>query len=192
MSAGGFIDSVIIFRILKKLTTPWEKTAAFKAGVIDKNGTVLVKTKDRTTAQKKTVTILDRLVFNLKRLLARAPGGSSTMASYIAALSLIKEYVEDQSNPETVNVLMEKLENHNIKTYREYDLSTYEGFMDAFEDELAEMSVSGASFSGSLSGSGSNNSLNDTGMAGADPTMSFKNKRSKKKKVINKILNNRL
>ena len=38
---ANLVDTIIIFRILRKLTTPWEKTAAFKTGLIDKNGKVV-------------------------------------------------------------------------------------------------------------------------------------------------------
>ena len=33
MAVNNVVDTVIIFRILRKLTTPFNKTAAFKAGV---------------------------------------------------------------------------------------------------------------------------------------------------------------
>ena len=57
MAVNQVVDTVIIFRILKKLVTPFHKTAAFKAGVIDKAGKVLIKPGDRTANQKKTITL---------------------------------------------------------------------------------------------------------------------------------------
>ena len=42
-------------------------------------------------AYKNFYTPFHRLVFNVKRLMAKAPGGSSRIASYAAALYLIKE-----------------------------------------------------------------------------------------------------
>jgi len=187
---SNVIDSVIIFRILKKLTTPWEKTGAFKAGLIDNKGKVLVQKKDRTPEMKKNYSLLDRLVFNLKRLLVKLPGGGSQIASYVAALALIKEHVEKESNTETSNILMEKFVEGGYapKGIQEYDLSTQEGFMDAFEDALmSEMSVSGASLGGALSGIGDNATINATGMAGRDPVLG-----KKKKNRIEKVLQNRL
>ncbi|MCG7944979.1 MAG: hypothetical protein N0C84_01385 [Candidatus Thiodiazotropha taylori] len=188
--AANIIDTMIIFRILKKLTTPWEKTKAFQTGVIDKKGKILVKPRDRTSEQKKAYTILDRLVFNLKRLLAKAPGGSTQLASYISALALIKEHVENEYNKETSQVLMERLEEQNIvkNAFKEHDISTPEGFMDAFEEAMMqEMTVSGASFGGAMSGAGDNNTINNTGRAGFDPVLG-----KKKKKVAEKILNRRI
>ena len=187
---SNVIDSVIIFRILKKLTTPWEKTGAFKSGLIDKTGKVIVAKKDRTPEMKKNYSLLDRLVFNLKRIMARIPGGGGQIASYIAALALIKEHVEKETNTETSNYLIEKFEDQGLapKGISKYDISTQEGFMDAFEDALmTEMSVSGASLGGALSGAGDNATINATGMAGRDPVLG-----KKKKNRIEKVLRNRL
>jgi hypothetical protein len=185
--AGNIVDTVIIFRILRKLTTPFEKTAAFKAGVIDKNGKILIPPGDRTPEQKKTISLLDRMVFNLKRLLAKVPGGKTQLGTYIAALALLKEHVEQSSNTETSKVLMEKMQNHKIIPPVKHDLSTAEGFMDAWEEAMFESSVSGASFGGAMSGAGTNAQINATGMAGIDQNL-FK----KKKKDIRKILDRRI
>lgn len=180
---ANVIDTVIIFRILKKLVTPFNKTAAFKAGVIDKNGKVLIRPGDRTANQKKTITLLDRMVFNLKRLLAKVPGGRTQLASYIAALALLKEHVEKQANKETSEVLMEKLQEHQIVPEVKHDLSTAEGFMDAWEEAMVESMTSGAAFGGAMSGAGTNAQVNATGMAGTDPVLM-----KKKRKDLRKIL----
>ena len=88
-------DLVYTIRFLKLLTTPFEETEAFKAGIIDEEGK---KRKDFSTnsienreAYRDHYTAFHRLVFNVKRIMAKAPGGSSRVASYAAALFLIKE-----------------------------------------------------------------------------------------------------
>ena len=88
-------DLVYTFRFLTLLTTPFEETSAYKAGIIDKDGK---KNKDfsKNTSEardmyKNYYTPFHRLVFNVKRLMSQAPGGSSRVASYAAALYLIKE-----------------------------------------------------------------------------------------------------
>lgn len=186
MAVNQVVDTVIIFRILKKLVTPFHKTPAFKAGVIDRNGKILIRPGDRTANQKKTITLLDRMVFNLKRLLARVPGGKTQLASYVAALALIKEYVEKESNQKTSQVLLEKLEEHQFIPKSKYDLSTQEGFMDAWEEAMYEGMASGASIGGPLSGAGSNAQVNATGLAGIDPVLG--NKKIKRRKDLRKIL----
>ena len=184
---SNIIDTVIIFRILRKLTTPWEKTQAFKTGLIDKKGKILVKKNDRTREQKKAYTLLDRMVFNLKRLLAKVPGGGSQLGSYIAALALLKEYVEKESNRETATVLLERFEEHGYapKGISEHDLSTPEGFMDAFEEEFMKEMNSGASIGGRFDGAQSNADANASGMAAPSGP-------KKKKNRLEKILDNKL
>ena len=82
-------DTVYALRFLRLLTMPWEKTAAFKAGVIDENGNRIKKPE--TSEEKEAYTIFHRLVFNIRRLLAKIPLGKSTIARYLAAFWLIKE-----------------------------------------------------------------------------------------------------
>jgi len=88
-------DLVYTFRFLTLLTTPFDKSKAFEFGIIDADGK---RNKDFNTntiedrnAFKNFYTPFHRLVFNVKRLMAKAPGGSSRVASYAAALYLIKE-----------------------------------------------------------------------------------------------------
>ena len=182
---ANIVDTVIIFRILKKLVTPWEKTKAFELGVIDKDGKVLVKGKKRTREQNAAFTTLDRLVFNLKRLLAKVPGGKTQLGSYIAALALLKEYVEQETNKPTGDALMERFEEQRICPNFKHDIATVEGYLDAMEEAMNEM-TSGASFGGSLSGAGTNAQVNSSGLAGADPILQ-RRKRTKIEKLLKKI-----
>jgi hypothetical protein len=82
-------DLVYTFRFLKLLVTPFEKTNAFKLGLIDDQGKKLRKAD--TTEEKSAYNPFHRIVFNIKKLIAKAPGGSTRIASYASALFLIKE-----------------------------------------------------------------------------------------------------
>jgi len=82
-------DTVYAFRFLRLLTTPWIKTGAYKMGLIDADGKVL--RKPETSEEKSKYNIFHKLVFNLKRMLNVLPFGKTTLASYFAALYLIKE-----------------------------------------------------------------------------------------------------
>jgi len=87
------VDLFLVYQFIRRLATPFEKWDAYKEGIIDKDGKVLIKSKDFTkAAQRKSWGVFDRMVANLKKLLAKVPGGSSRFASYAAALFLIKEY----------------------------------------------------------------------------------------------------
>lgn len=86
-------DLFYAFRFLKLLVTPFEKTKAFELGIIDKNGVVLKKSIDRNNPEEKSAyTVFHRLVFNIKRIMGKVPGGKSVIARYGAALFLIKEH----------------------------------------------------------------------------------------------------
>ena len=85
-------DLVYTFRFLKLLVTPFDKTKAFDLGIVDAEGKRDKSVKLDTPEKKSAYTTFHRLVYNIKRLMAKAPGGSSKIASYAAALLLIKEH----------------------------------------------------------------------------------------------------
>jgi len=88
-------DLVYTFRFLRLLTTSFEDTTAFKAGIIDKEGKrnkeFTLNTMDNRDIYRDAYTPFHRLVFNIKKLIAKAPGGGSKIASYATALYLMKE-----------------------------------------------------------------------------------------------------
>ena len=94
--ASPAIDAFITFRFLKLLVTPFDKTEAYRLNIIDKRGKVLRKYKTlERIEERQAYTILHRLVFNIKKLIEKVPGGKSRVASYAAALFLIKEHVKE-------------------------------------------------------------------------------------------------
>jgi hypothetical protein len=107
------IDTYLVYRFIRKLTTPFEKWEAYKVGVIDKSGNIIKPKRQRkTAAERKSLTLFDRLVLNLKKLLAKVPGGSRKWATYAAALLMLKEH-EDLTE-ERLEYLLENLEEiHN-------------------------------------------------------------------------------
>jgi hypothetical protein len=98
-------DLTYTLRFLRLLTTKFEDTTAFKLGLIDKDGKKL--RKPETSEEKSAYNTFHRLVFNLKKLLAKVPGGSSKFASYAAALFLIKE--KHDLSDQTIEKLVEKM-----------------------------------------------------------------------------------
>jgi predicted NBD/HSP70 family sugar kinase len=89
---GQIIDTMIVYQILRKLVTPFIQMPAYHMGIIDEKGDFLKKVSTLTTAEKETVTTLDVLVINLKRILGKLPGGASRLASLAAALYLIRAH----------------------------------------------------------------------------------------------------
>ena len=77
-------DLVYTIRFLKLLTTSFDKTKAFKMGLIDAKGKKLKSPK--TPEEKGVYTLFHRLVYNIKKLI---PGGK--VGSFASALFLLKE-----------------------------------------------------------------------------------------------------
>ena len=118
-------DTAYAFRFLKLFVTPFDKTVAFELGIIDEKGKNLRKYRDLGKREEKAAyTPFHRLVFNLKKILALAPGGRSRLASYAAALYLLKE--KDELNDETIDLILNKIEaDQDLDESREY-LSDFE------------------------------------------------------------------
>ena len=101
------IDNLIAYRVLSMLVKPFVDTDAYKMGIIDNKGKNLIKPSAlKTEAEKEAYTYLHRLVFNMKRLINKLPGGESKLKSLIAALFLIKEYYE--KNDKSIAMMEEK------------------------------------------------------------------------------------
>jgi len=86
------ISVYVVYQILKKLTTPFNKTDAFRLKIIDASGNILRKRHTlRTVDERNSATLLDVMVWKLKKLLEKLPFGKTKLASYAAALWLISE-----------------------------------------------------------------------------------------------------
>ena len=123
---AGVIDLYLVYQFLKRLVVPFQETDAYKLGLIDKDGKKLKKAK--TDAEKAANGYFDRLVRNLKRLLAKIPGGQSKIATYAAALLLIKE--QDERLIMDENYLLEQFQ----KSFDSVDLAQYNAFEQLSED----------------------------------------------------------
>ena len=110
---GRAIDLFVTYRFIKLLVTPFEKTEAFKLGIIDKNGNRVLPTTPpggvrkvvpeplRTTEEKNAYTILHKLVFNIKKIFAKVPGLRTKFGTYAAALFLLKDtFKESVDDPD--------------------------------------------------------------------------------------------
>ena len=106
-----------VYQFIKKLVTPFDKTKAFELGIIDEKGRILKKRRDlKTSEEKEAYNLSDTLIWNIKKLLSKVPGGQSRIASYAAALFLIKEQSGDYK------VTDEELENQFFDRFEElYD-----------------------------------------------------------------------
>ena len=105
------VDLFVAYKFIKILTTDFEKTDAFKLGIIDKNGKILKKRKDLRGEERAAYTIFHTLIWNLKKVLARVPGLKSKLGSYATALFLLKE-AYNKEYKQGGEVLVERILEH--------------------------------------------------------------------------------
>ena len=109
---GRAIDLFVTYRFIKLLVTPFEKTDAYRLGIIDEKGNRVMpppkggvrQTKPaslNTTEEKNAYTILHKLVFNIKKIFAKVPGLRTKLGTYAAALFLLKDtFKESVDDPD--------------------------------------------------------------------------------------------
>jgi len=109
---GRAIDLFVTYRFIKLLVTPFDKTEAYKLGIIDakgnrvmpppKNGVRQTKPEPlRTSEEKNAYTILHKLVFNIKKIFDKVPGLRTRLGTYAAALFLLKDtFKESVDDPD--------------------------------------------------------------------------------------------
>ena len=121
---GRAVDLFVTYRFLKLLTTPFEKTDAYKKGIIDKDGNRVKKPKSTkpavelaTSELKNSYTILHKLVFNIKKLFSKVPGLRTKVGTYAAALFLLKDtFKESVDDPDMFEKeFMKYLKENNIE-----------------------------------------------------------------------------
>lgn len=140
MSAMSTVDNLMAFKFLYLLVQPFDKTQAFKLGVIDADGKLLIKSKDQTKEQKQAYDYLDRLVFNLKRLIGKLPGGKSMLASLIAALYLVREEkMTNREIEERFNEILAKITENNVTLVEETLL--VEEFLEMYTEDGAVAAI---------------------------------------------------
>ena len=126
-SGNRAIDMLITYRVLRILTTPFEKQDAFKYGIIDKTGKVLRKYSTlRKNEEQKSYTWLHRFCFNVKRIMGKVGFGSRLGSVALALAVLLKEH-------NTKNDLMSKAYNGNMIEPSEETLKEIK----EFEERLA-------------------------------------------------------
>lgn len=124
----NIVDNVLTYQFIKRFTKPYEDWPAFKAGIIDSSGNVIKKRKDLTPEEDKVFGNYDRLILNLRKLLAKLPGGTSRLGVWAATALLLKE--GDTLDSDNVDILQEKLD---IEMTKVEGIKLSEGFR-VFED----------------------------------------------------------
>ena len=86
-------DIAYTFRFIRMMVMDWKDWDAYKLGIIDEKGKRNRNVKLDSDEKKSAYTPFIRLAANIKRLVAKLPGGGSKLGSFASALYLIKEKV---------------------------------------------------------------------------------------------------
>lgn len=143
------VDLFLVYQFIRRLVTPFEKWEAYKEGVIDEKGNILVKRKDFTRiAQRKSFGVFDQMILNLKKLLAKLPGGSTRLATYAAALWLIKE----EQRMQEAGMLNEDINESEIEARMQVFVEEYSEILEKVKEVEEEPTVNVGS--GAIAGLG--------------------------------------
>ena len=120
---GRAIDLFVTYRFIKLLVTPFEKTEAYKLGIIDEKGNRIMvpgttnkPTILNTIKEKNAYTVLHKLVFNIKKIFSKVPGLRTKLGTYAAALFLLKDTFKEDVDPKMwEQEFMKYLKENNIE-----------------------------------------------------------------------------
>lgn len=142
------LDNLIAYRLLTMLTKPFPETDAYKLGIIDKDGKNLIRAKDfKTPEQRGAYTYLHRLVFNIKKLLNKLPGGESQLKNLVAAFFLVKEAYATRSTQIDEERLIELVEHINKGLILAEEHLVVEEFLLVEDGAMGVANVTGAGVS---------------------------------------------
>lgn len=100
---AGVTDAFLVYSMVKRLAVPFKKWPAYKLGIIDADGHVLKKKATLTTPEERDAWgRYDIMIANLKKLIAKVPGGSSMIGSAAAAAFLFKECMDIDAEDEMI------------------------------------------------------------------------------------------
>lgn len=192
------IDLFLVYQFIRRLATPFKEWDAYKLGIIDERGNILKSRKKLTTKKEKNAFgIFDLLVLNIKKLIEKLPGGKSRLASYAAALYLIREWnhftpdtllTEDLSESE-INDSLLFLDMYIYYTITETDVNQKMHDLDKlFEQKFVEETPTVSVGSGAIAGAG----VGPQGEPGLTPAQMkrYKDKNKRPKRKLRDILGN--
>ena len=175
------VDLFLVYQFIKRLATPWEKWPAYELGIIDKDGNQLKKRKDfRTVKERDAWGKFDVMIAKLKRLLNKIPGGKTRIASYAAALWLIKEH----KNVDVETLTEEKLE-EQLNEYLTFVRESREDDINALFEEVMSAAPVNSAGSGAIAGIG----VGKDGEPGLTKKQMDKYKKRNKQKAVRGVLN---
>jgi hypothetical protein len=118
------VDNLIAFRVLSMLVTPFEKTKAYKLGLIDQNGSPQKKIKDMSYTEKDAYTMLHRLTFRLRKIMQKIPLLNTKIGNLAAAYFLVRECINNSKSSTNLEEqyidILTKIQKEDIMLVDEY------------------------------------------------------------------------
>jgi len=179
------VDLFLVYQFIKRLATPFKEWKAYELGIIDENGNQLKKRKEFTRREEKDAFgIFDIMIMKLKRLLEKVPGGKSRLASYAAALYLIKESEEIQKYEE--DLLTEEYVECKLDEYMSMVVNMYsdDSINHLFENTIDEEVPANSAGSGNVAGIG----VGPQGEPGVSKRAQKRLQKKKKNSIIKRVL----
>tara|TARA_Y100001963_G_scaffold30262_1_gene41392 strand:- start:2110 stop:2670 length:561 start_codon:yes stop_codon:yes gene_type:complete len=125
----GLVDTYLAYKFIKMLATPWKKTDAYKLGIIDRKGK-RIKSEEADDAVRKAgskYTNIHKVIFNIKRLIGKLPGGKTRLGGAAAALWLLKEEAKNMG-VENENLIEEVFLSYMEESGNEFETNINESF----------------------------------------------------------------
>ena len=195
------LNLFLVYQFIRRLATPFDEWEAFDLGIIDDEGEILISRKKlKTVREKEAFGAYDLMILNLKKMLEKVPGGNRRLASYAAALYLLKEWnhftpetmlnesITDQEISESINSIQPLLsvfvKDKPIIPYAENAVNHKVHDLDKmFEEKFKEEAPTNSAGGGEVAGIG----VGPDGEPGFTPAQRIrylaKNKRKKKKDI---------
>lgn len=125
------------------LVTPFDQTPAYDLGIIDKKGNELKKMSSlNSVAEKDAYSILHRMIFRIKRIIEKVPVENKKLASFAAALTLVKENYHINKEPidlelKFLNMIDEQQSAEALETVNKFFKKRIVTFGEFFEEAPA-------------------------------------------------------
>ena len=109
MSVSSLASNILVYRMIRLLSSKYNTWSYFDDGIIDEDGKIINKSKSTSYL---------KFVINIKKLISFHPMGKLKLSSLPLALSLIKESIDDVDINE--ELMFQLLEEEGF-IYREYN-----------------------------------------------------------------------
>ena len=110
MTKNPLIDMFMTYQLLKRINTPFNNWDAYHLKIIDANGKVLRKKSTLKTSQEKAAWgYFDIVAANLKKLIAKVPGGHTKTGTLVASYLMLRESRNYDMNEDQIKSLCEEI-----------------------------------------------------------------------------------